>query len=448
MEEFLASFLGARHRTAEVNNVSTNLIRHENPIECLADSIQGLPPRVRWLHAQEDVIRANALGAPPAYGPRMRAAELFLSFAAALGFARFAACAASFVLLLGIYLRQIPVRRTSRLRASIFVGIRALREVSLLRDFEEERGGPATFLDERGQGDFVSILRIRPAQLYGTWRDIIRDCWQELGGTRRTCGLKQRELQVAFVAAAHNYAYFRAWFSEARRRFRIEEPVVFSAASRVAFAAVSAGMRAEYRLHGFQSQSLIYPEFEGVRCFTLPEARHFCRRLPNCRVTVKHELSVPIATGEVVAVAGCYGQTVGYKDCSAFITWAKKEGIRVIVRPHPLDGSGFYEQWRNDPGVQFSDAAVPFDEFLERTRPRMVLSWYSTALFDALRRGVVPVTVETEEWRSLDMVFPFREISLHWPQERGLVRKLMACEAERSDFLAGKRKLAGVTEAQ
>jgi hypothetical protein len=109
-----------------------------------------------------------------------------------------------------------------------------------------------------------------------------------------------------------------------------------------------------------------------------------------------------------------------------------------------MDKSNYFARWNSDSNVSFSDASSSFDEFLERYQPRMLLSWYSTALFDALRRGVVPVTVGTEPWRVKDVVFPFREISLQWPKERVLVEEFMSRDDRREVFLADRRALASV----
>src|SRR5262249_53652620 len=190
-------------------------------------------------------------------------------------------------------------------------------------------------------------------------------------------------------------------FRQLRSCFAIREPIVFSAASVVSYAAISVGLRGAYHLHGFQRQSLVYPDFEEVRCFTAVEAEHIAHRLPHARVTTDSEVCTPITSERVVAIAGCYGQTMGFDDCASFIAMAKEKAIPVIVRPHPLDGSGFFERWRWDDKVSFCDTSDSFDTFLETHRPRMVLSWFSTALFDALRRGIVPAIVETEAWRPL-----------------------------------------------
>ncbi len=94
----------------------------------------------------------------------------------------------------------------------------------------------------------------------------------------------------------------------------------------------------------------------------------------------------------------------------------------------------------------FSDTADSFDAFLERFQPRLLLSWFSTALFDALRRGVVPVVVDVEAWRANDVVFPFEDISLNWPGDRATAEEFMARAGARQKFLEERRAFASIAE--
>lgn len=413
-----------------------------NPIEALVAGVQALPPGIRWLNNVERTIRAHACGLPVERGPRSRAAAGLLAIAGIFGLAGWAAQQMGFCLLGLLYVQMLRVRSADSLKNTVFVGIGAIRETALQRELAEERQEPVTFLNETSVASFAQHFKPGWRELLREWKAISHDARAQLSD-RDLRGLSARDRRVAFVTEAHRFVWCRAWFRMLRRR-GTREPVVFSAASAVAHAAATAGLRAAYHLHGFQCRSLVYPEFEEVRCFTEPEQQHLASRLPRARVLLSREQSTLIETKRAVAVAGCYGQRVGFEDCIAFVEWARRRNIAVILRPHPRDHSGFFERWRGSEGVTWSESAVPFEEFLETARPRLLLSWYSTALYDALRRGIVPVTVRTEEWRSLDMVFPFREISLHWPGDETEAARFMDGDARMHAFLAAKRQACGI----
>ena len=418
-----------------------------NPIEDLAMAIQRLPAEIRWLHAVPSVIQSHACGTPLAFGPRTRMASLLLSIASVIGVARLTASIASFILLVGIYRNQKRMLAERVLHPSIFIGVGALREGALIRALEQDRSRAVSFLNETSIDDFSSVFHVGFVEAWREWRRVLAAAWRQLGGEQPTVGLPPSNRRVEFLTQAHRYAFFRAWFLKLKLRQSIEEPIVFSAASVVAYAATSVGLKSAYHLHGFQRQSLVYPEFDEVVCFTEIEAAHLACRLPGANIRVCAEKNSSVETDFVAAIAGAYGQTEGFDDCADFIDWAGRRHIPVIVRPHPLDTSGFFSRWRSDPNVCFADTSSSFDDFIERYRPRLVLSWYSTALYDALRRGVVPVTVRTESWRPLDTVFPFQEISLRWPQEKARAESVMSDAINLASVLAEKRALAGLSTA-
>lgn len=415
-----------------------------NAIEDLAASIQKLPVDIRWLHAVPDVIQSLACGTCLKFGSRTRLAAVLVSVTIVPSLARLVVCAGSLALLLNAHRSQVRSKASIALYPSIFVGVGALRERGLIEALKRERAGQVSFLNETSLGSFSAIRRIDWRDLWHEWRMVVKSAWRQLGDKEPSVGLPPFNRRIEFLTKAHRYAYLRAWFRQIKMHYAVREPIVFSAASVVSFAAVSVGMRSVYHLHGFQRRSLVYPDFEEIRCFTGVEAAHMARRLPAARITVNAEPCTPINTKRAVAIAGCYGQSLGLDACASFIAAAKEYDIPVVIRPHPLDRSGFFERWRSDGKVAFCDTSNSFDEFLEQTRPRLLLSWFSTALFDALRRGVVPVTVETEAWRPDDTVFPFQEISLRWPEERPRVFAFLSNDVDRQEFLAERRAIAGI----
>jgi len=80
--------------------------------------------------------------------------------------------------------------------------------------------------------------------------------------------------------------------------------------------------------------------------------------------------------------------------------------------------------------VQIEDADPSFEDALRRLRPRIVVSWYSTALAEALNRGIVPVTVSDESTPAIaDMVYPLMDRALQWPRDQARIAELMRDDA-------------------
>jgi hypothetical protein len=120
------------------------------------------------------------------------------------------------------------------------------------------------------------------------------------------------------------------------------------------------------------------------------------------------------------------------------VEWARDNGMLVVVRKHPADETGYWDRWRGIEGVEIREASGSFTAFLDEVRPRFLACWYSTALFDALLRGIVPITVMPEDGQALDIVFPFRQIALCWPENAKRAQVLLNDAGARKAFVADK----------
>ena len=74
-----------------------------------------------------------------------------------------------------------------------------------------------------------------------------------------------------------------------------------------------------------------------------------------------------------------------------------------------------------------------FEDFLERHRPCVIATWYSTTVYDALLRGVVPISFDVDQ---PDIVFPLSEVALSWPQQKERIQLILANPTARYELLA------------
>jgi hypothetical protein len=346
------------------------------------------------------------------------------------------AATVNLTLLLALYARQ-TLARSVPADGALFVGIHALREPELVRQFAAMQARPVLHLDERGLTDFFRQAHVPLLALLREMRSVWSDVWEHLHPSRPSEGLDKIYLLSFFLKYGHRCAHLRAWL-----RHYLSQPgalpvVAWTTASYLAHAAAMVGAEIIYMEHGFQRHGLIYPDFARSICFNGFDAEHLRRRLPRCAVTVVSEPVKHLATRRVAAVAGIDWAPDGFDLIRPFIDWALRNDLPVVVRKHPVDASGYWEQWRRVAGVEIAEGDLSFREFLDRIRPRLLASWFSTALYDALVKGVVPVTVTPEDHEAaLDCVFPFRELSLCWPEHEEVAQKLLDDDRLRAQFLA------------
>jgi hypothetical protein len=408
----------------------------ENPIEQLAASLQRLPMEVRWLYAQSSVVQAAGVRESPERGPRSRIADRVLTSASYFGLTRMVVAVANVCFLLMTYLKQILTPCLPK-DGVLFVGIMALREPELVRLFKAMQGKPVVHLDERDLSDFFRQGHVSLPALFREMRCV----WSEVRGRTHTSSpggtVKDIYLLSFFAMNGHRFAYFRAWFRRYLSQPGKVRTVAWTTASYVAFAAIAVGVEVIHMVHGFQRHSLVYPDFTKSICFDVFTAEHIRRRLPRCAVRVIAEPMQRLISRRVAAIAGVYGAPDRFDLIRPYIDWALRNDLPVIVRKHPADASDYWEQWRGIAGIKIDNGEGGFIQFLDRHRPRFLASWFSTALYDAILKGVVPVTVTPESHEAaVDTVFPFRELSLCWPEHERIAQNLLDNDNLRAEFLA------------
>lgn len=394
-----------------------------SPIEPLAAKVQRLPAEVRWLYSQPDLIRARALGVPLRPGRWTRRASRLLGAARRVGCAEIVVLGAALALALRLWLRPAASVRPSAGRLALFVGIGALGETRLRAALA--RLAPAAGLvcvDETDPTSLLALHRPNLAGLLATWRSTAKAIGPHL---RRSAiaEFEPADLQVWAALRLGDYVFFRAWFRSFVAAHEVEL-IAMSAASHVAFAAVGCGPAVIYMPHGFIRRSLVFPDFPEVHVTNRSEARHVQARLGGAAVRRLTTPPMPIQTDRIALVAGHYGTIAELERAGGFLDWARRRAYPVVVRPHPRDRTGYWDRWRDVEGVTFEDAVEPFDATLRRLAPRLVVTWGSTTLLDALVHGATPVTLADATARDADLVFPFEEIALAWPADELRIGKL------------------------
>ena len=386
-----------------------------------------MPAEIRWVYAQQDVIVATAQGVPVRPGMRAAVVSSLLKWAGKIGLDVAAVRLASLMLLATLRYRQsfAPIASKDR---PYFVGIRALRERELVPQFEALVGGSVTVLDQRFSGALACIYRPRTIELLRAWRDAARPVFVDIISDQKVRLLDRAALLNYSVRRLYHYAHHLAVF-RGLKAARPEAVVAFSTADLPAYAAVRAGIEAIYFPHGFLARSLAFPDFHRVIAFDEPEADHLRQRLPHAAVAAPPFDVRPLDVTRRVAVVGDYGAKLGRSR--GMIELCRSLGIDVVVRPHPADRSGYWTQWESASGVRI-DRAGSFDEFLDRYRPCIMATWYSTTIFDALGRGVLPVSFEADQ---PDIVFPFSDVALCWPAQREEIKAALTDEAARRGAL-------------
>lgn len=333
--------------------------------------------------------------------------------------------------------QQAPSGRASRQAAEypsrFFVGFGAAAEEQLFKEYSENHGGKVGKLDQINVSSFAAWHKVNPITGLGSF-------WRALQIARRALAempLVLKPWRIEFLTYVGMrlgyYSYMSSWFEILK--FKMDdmgihvEEVAFLAPDTAAFAAVAGRLPTCYHQHGLIFYS-IQPNFTRVDALTADEAAYLRIALPEAHIMVRQKQEVPLAPAEmmreVLITSAFYGDHPNMSLIEPFLVWASSVGVPVRVRPHPRENSTFWSGHAASGAVAIESQDPGFRPALERLKPRIVVSWPSTTLADALGYGFVPVLVCKENDRDVEeMPYPIMRHCLRWPRDCQSIARLL-----------------------
>lgn len=403
-------------------------------IQHLTAHLQNLPSRYHWAWADEALLRAIPRNEDVARGARGRRLRGLVALGKRLGLVWLLVWLVGLVELTRLVLGQGGSRRNGahgkgRYPARFLVGFGAGSEEPIFRKYCKDHPGKVGRLDQINVASFAEWHRVGALQA-------LRSLHGALALAREAVDALPPELTrwrpdfLTFIGMRVGYfAYMHAWFEGLKTRAGEElEEIVFLAADTAAFAAVEAKLPTCYHQHGLIPCAVL-PEFARVETLTADEAAFFRSALPSAHISLRpkpRQALTPAQLSKEILVASIYGDAEYMARIGSVIAWAKSNKIPVRVRPHPCEAGTFWSAYeaKGDISIEKSDAGIV--ETIDRLRPRLVVSWFSTVLAEALEQDIAPVTVcEEGDRNAADMVYPLFRRCLRWPQDADMIQRLM-----------------------
>lgn len=430
---------------------STQRTFHSSPMTP-GDRLQQMPYQYHWAVADSALLQSIAMGQSVRRGPAGTRLNILVKL--------FAGIRLVYLLLfwVGVYeLTKILIRQGRKSETSstscfgqvkqqypsfFFVGFGAGPEEQLFASYCAEKSAPVARIDQ------VRIESMRQWHKVGV-KQAIASLVRSLGTLRQAIAslpkecLPWRDDFLTFAGMRLGYFSFAsAWFAQLKANAPNVMEVCFLAADTAAFAAVNAGLPTRYLQHGLSRHSLILPNFDRVDALTCDEVHHFQKRLPKADTRLVRPSMPPVAPQRppCVLVASVYGDHDELQRILPFLEFASQIGLSIHVRPHPREDHKFWKSVPLPCTLTLEEHDATFDETLDRLRPALVVSWFSTALVDALHRGVIPVSVSSRNDQNIqDMVYPLFRHCLHWPGDRNLLKEIVADQSAYISMLSDLR---------
>lgn len=404
-------------------------------IRQISEALYKLPIRYHWVLADSALLQAIASNKPVVRGVQGSRLSGLVNISQHIGLIWPLLWLVSIVELIRLLRRQRKSTQNGVCQgqdypAHFFVGFGAGPEEHLFKQYCEKHAGK------------VGRLNQIKVESYAVWHSVsivsgLRSLLQALSVARMAVAALPIELAsrradfFTYVGMRVGYyAYMRAWFEALKVKANSQlEGIAFLSADTAAFAAVDAGLPTSYLQHGMTRHSTLLPAFIRVEALTADEAAHIRHRLPGSQVTVDSQARfaiVPSQMAKAILIASIYGDHKYFAPIVPFIGWINARKVSVRVRPHPCENSTFWHGYEIDGIVTIEKNDADFFEAISRLRPRLVVSWFSTAMEGALRCGVIPVSICADDDRNVvDMVYPLFRRCVRWPQDEQVIDRLL-----------------------
>lgn len=183
--------------------------------------------------------------------------------------------------------------------------------------------------------------------------------------------------------------------------------------------------------HGLLRRELVFPSVDRMYVLTKIEEGYLKRRIPATDLVVVSRPSPVVVPLERVAMVvsmyefDTFSKNAQVEKLGQLLAWLKSEGFKAVVRPHPLEQGDFWA--KHFPEVTLDASGLPFSDLLWDIKPMIVVTWFSTGMVDALRSGILPVTLSGETDEDIqDLILPLEEIAVMWPKQENILQRLLS----------------------
>ena len=412
-----------------------------------AAALQRLPGCGHWAVADSRLLLAIFHGSAVERGTWGRRLNRLLYWTRPVGLESSVLLAVGLFQVLRLCLRQGRNRSAQPAIERLFVGFGAGAEEALFAQYAAKSSWPVMRIDQTDVATLGAICGVGWLRAIRTLIGAHQDARRAIRALPRELAPWRRDFLTFACIRLGQYSFMRAWFAGLRMRSLAVREACFLSADTPAFAAVDAQVPTRYLQHGLIRHSLLLPRFDRIDALTKDEYEHFLKRLPAASTSLTAKSPVQYA-GPLrgVLIASVYEKPDELKRIFPLLDFLTRREVPICLRLHPREDAGFWSAHASRWNATRDDSDVSFIAAITRLRPRLVASWYSTALAEALQCGIIPISVTALDNPNIeDLVYPLFQRALQWPQDQELLARVLDNDDVYSSVLASLRP--AVTDA-
>ncbi len=418
------------------NSDRADLLDEQQRIDRLVRQLQWQTDVPLWVFAHSEAIKAVAFDQPLVFGPRGRVVHRIFGIAGN----GVAALLVFWAIGLAVVVRRwFGVALSKKMSADgVLVGMGAGSEEPLFERFKAETVGFALCVRHDAPRTFGNVCKPTLGSLL---EQLWAECKKVYAGLRQSgeAAIAGRFSMWMTVSAMRvgTYTFIKVWAAQLPPEVK---RVVFIAADVQCFAAVDGRHRdqcymVEYWQHGLHSRWFLIPPVDRIVALNNIEGRqmHCLSGRPFHVIGARRAPSRSQHTATLLFASIYTGAGFDKKNhivlLQQLIDWAAHNALSIVIRPHPREDQSFWVE--HFPALKLDRVARSFADCVGQWRPSLVVSWFSTALLDALRLGVAPVLLTEGSAPFLrDMVLPLDRVAFRWPEETELIENITRDQTE------------------
>lgn len=417
----------------------------------VAQQLRGQKVLPLWAVADSGTILAIAKGEDVVYGPRGRWVNAMFKVVGSSWLGLMALRAISVGCVTLWWMKSLAFAKSEVQAKELFIGFGAGPEAEMFKRFRAECDRSVQHLDQTKPANLAIIARPPLVRLWClSWTEPQR----VVSGLRHSnCPYLKNHVTPWLTAAGikiATYVFFKAWAEYLPQNIR---RIVFISPDIPAHAVLDVikpqqNIAVEFWQHGLLRKSVLVPKFDKVMTLNEPERLYIqvttgCEQVKIAKVQTENhflERRPVLLFASIYDFAG-FSKSDHLDLLNEVFAWAAVNAMQIIVRLHPCESEAFWVS--NFPEAEIDRMGGGFEECLTRVSPSLIMSWFSTALIDALRFGVVPALLMPGSEKALaDIVFPLDRIAVKWPGEQALLEDILADQGLYNDQLRFRQQEA------
>ena len=406
--------------------------------------IQRVPMTQRWVYVDEALLRSAASGRPLVRGRRGQRLFVLLAMADAIGCGWLLLWTLALLQFCQFRIRLLLRHRSfARLPGTacpqrLFVGFGAGAEELLFEEFAAENSEACLRLNHTAPTSFSDVMQPAFFEHWGALRRSFASARTAMSTLPTELLPLRQDVLRSIGTRICDYAWFCSWFALFRKQVATSRSqLVFLTPDLAAYAAIGSGLPCEFRQHGLLYH-LPLPDFSSVVALTSEEARWFTSRLPDAAVITRatQPRFQPETLHGPTVILSIYGAEQYLSLILPFLHWAQERMLDLLVRPHPRESHDFWQRHGAGSTLQIEVKKESFAAVLDRLHPRLLVSWYSTTLAEALHVGIIPVSIcPLDDHNVADMVYPLFSKALQWPRDAVTIEKVLSDDSAYREVL-------------